>query len=511
MPWPTVLVKGDDILWSNVAFASAIGVPWEELPGTSMRDLVFAEDHARLQQALAEVCDRPARTRLHMRGADGARRAFDVLVGAGSEEGTRWLGLTDVTDAEGAEDIIASLAGLSTSGDGKAMMDRDGFLQAGHTFFASLGWTVAIFAVHGDEVELERVLGKLTDDAPGRFLHSLIGRRLALEQIPDMAQCVRTRRGSFVDAAADRAASASRRYGWDEDGSREIAAAMNRLGLDRRVCAPVIAGDRPRHVVLGMGPSLTERDFAAIQLFAAQLAACEVLRDISEDMARQQRLAGLGQLSTMVAHEVRNPLAVIFQAGRQLRRRLEGHASAGELLDILDEEAGRLKRLVDDLVEFAGPTRPRLQAVDLSEVVRWCLMGLQEGDETPEGRAELTLRIAEEATLVHADPLLLRQALTHLLTHAFERAGATGSVLLFAERVDGRVHVRVCDDGPEIADGTHDVFEPFLSTGASGSGLGLAVVRRLVEDLQGTVTFDPKHPDGCAFTLDLGAAEPVPT
>jgi signal transduction histidine kinase len=415
----------------------------------------------------------------------------------------------DPPSSEGLRETIARLSDLYTGSDARAVMDREAFLKASDGVFESLGWSIALFAVHDDQVELEHTLGVFPDEACAQFFGSLEGRTVPLALFPDMAACVRTRRGTFKDGSPAHAAEITRGMGWAEEESRKLADAMARLDRDRRALVPVVAGDRARHVVMGTGPSLQEGDFAALQLFAAQLAASEVFREMTEDMARQQRLAGLGQLSMMVAHEVRNPLAVIFQACRQIRRHVEVGGPEEPLLDILDEEAGRLKRLVDDLVEFAGPTKPRLQTVDLSEVVRWCLMGLQDGEETPVGRSHFTAHIADEASLVHADPLLLRQALTHLLSHAFERVGPEGSVRLEAERRGDAVQVRVCDDGPPMTpEVARKVFEPFFTTSPGGSGLGLAVVRRLIEDQQGRVDVDLEAVDGCVFFIDIAAAQP---
>jgi two-component system, NtrC family, sensor histidine kinase HydH len=372
------------------------------------------------------------------------------------------------------QDTLTVLAALHTGSGGRPTVDRAAFLDASAALFESLGWAAQLWAVQGSAVELERVLGA-RGDAVGAVQEAV-----PLAELPQVERCVRTGRGDVSVSTA---------------------------GAEKAVAVPVVVGDRVSHVVVVAAPSFTERDVAAVQLFAAQLAASEAYRQVGEDMARQQRLAALGQLSTVVAHEVRNPLAVIFQACRQLRREVGEQETATQLLHILDEEAERLRCLVDDLVDFAGPLQSRPQVVDLSELVGWCRWGMDEDGEA-DGRPKLTVRIDDDASLVKADPLLLRQALIHLLNHAAERAGASGHVELLCGRESSSVRIRVCDDGPPLPEEVAvNVFEPFFTTKRAGSGLGLAVVRRLVEHQGGRVVLDPANDDGCVISVYVPCVE----
>jgi signal transduction histidine kinase len=388
-------------------------------------------------------------------------------------------GLPPVTVDPIPDDTLTVLAALHTGSGGRPTVDRAAFLDASAALFESIGWAAQLWAVQGSAVELERVLG-----ATGGAESPVRG-AVPLAELPQVARCVRTCRGDIFAINAD-------------------------AGTERELAVPVVVGDKVSHVVVVAASSFTERDVAAVQLFAAQLAASEAYRQVGEDMARQQRLAALGQLSTVVAHEVRNPLAVIFQACRQLRREVGEHETATQLLQILDEEAERLRCLVDDLVDFAGPLQSRPQVVDLSELVGWCRWGMDEDGEA-DGRPKLTVRIDDDASLVKADPLLLRQALIHLLNHAAERAGASGHVELLCGREGSSVRIRVCDDGPPLPEEVAlNVFEPFFTTKRAGSGLGLAVVRRLVDHQGGRVVLDPADDDGCVISVYVPFVEASP-
>lgn len=487
--------------WANHALAGLLGGSPEELVGRKLDEIVIADDRQRLERAMADG-SRPRQVRVHLWGAD-REVTLRLLVGP-AVGGGHWLTGSDVTGIERTEDVIARLGELYVSREGRAMMNTGAFLAASQALFQSLGWAVVVLSVRSDGFVFEHLFApEAAEDPAVRLLRSLIGTKVPHARLPGAAECMRTRRGVFRDDAPERAAQISLESHGDAEGARDVAEAMEELGRQRHVVAPVVVGDRVHQVVLAVGPYLTERDFAAVQLFAAQMAATHVLGELSEEMVRQQRLAAVGQLAMLVAHEVRNPLAVIFQACRQLRRLPEISPESDRLLGILDEEAERLRRLVDDLVHFAGPTQPRLQTVDLSEVVHWALHGLRsEGDKaTALDRMGVDLDI--RASMVTADPMLLRQVLTHLLSHAVEHGAPDGRVFVSSESAAEEVRILVGHEGPPPSEEeAKRLFEPFFSTKAVSSGLGLPVVKRLVEDQGGRVEVDHDAAH-CTFAVHL--------
>lgn len=222
----------------------------------------------------------------------------------------------------------------------------------------------------------------------------------------------------------------------------------------------------------------------------------------------EHKLAALGQMSALLAHEIRNPLAVMLQAYRQLRRRVGDEAEIDDLMAMLEEEAWRLSRLVDDLLHFAGSAKPQLEDASLSELVSWSLEGLAAEADIALDDFAIHLDVPPELSTVRADPRLLRQAISHLVAAACARLEQGGDLWISAEE-DARGHrVRlvVASEGePLPPDEAARAFEPFFTSYSRGVGLGLAAVKRLVEDQKGRVAVDPTE-SGVSFSIWLPAS-----
>jgi signal transduction histidine kinase len=240
-----------------------------------------------------------------------------------------------------------------------------------------------------------------------------------------------------------------------------------------------------------------------------------------------ERLAALGALSMSVAHEVRNPLGVIFNSLASLRKLLKREGNVGLLLGIIQEEADRLNAMVDDLLDFARPLRLALMPVPLLLVVDDALERARtrmptEDEERRPGRAdgaaqayseplELDLRIPAGLTL-HADPRLLRQALVNLFLNALQAMPRGGVLSVHAEKQTGlgnpQARIVVRDTGAGVPpEQRSNIFQPFFTTKATGTGLGLAVVRRIIEGHGGRIDLLDRDAGGAEFEILLPAQE----
>jgi signal transduction histidine kinase len=230
----------------------------------------------------------------------------------------------------------------------------------------------------------------------------------------------------------------------------------------------------------------------------------EQLEQAQGELIRREKLASLGELAMLVAHEVRNPLAVVFNVVSQLRKHIPTDASGATLLRILEEEAKRLDRIVKDFLDFGRPATPQLRPVVVDVLVSSAVELTSRSQSS--SKVSWRLALAGDLGVVQADEHLLREALVNVLLNAAE-AQSEGTVWIKGARrrigAEDHVELTIEDDGairPEVAD---QVFEPFFTTKAFGTGLGLTIVKRTVEAHGGSVQLEGREGGGTVVTIRL--------
>jgi signal transduction histidine kinase len=243
-------------------------------------------------------------------------------------------------------------------------------------------------------------------------------------------------------------------------------------------------------LVVAVGSALTRRFVDN----ARELASAQ------EELIQRERLAALGEMSAVVAHEVRNPVAVIFNAAATMRRNPD---ERDKLLQIVEEEAGRLKQMVTDLLDFARPTSVRLVAEPLAPIIESALEAVRQGTGTSEIDVEVSLD--EVVPPLLCDVRLLRQAIMNLVTNAIQAPERKGPVrITVAMADDSRVRLTVIDDGAGISEEiAQRIFRPFFTTRPTGTGLGLAVVQRIVHAHGGELVHRATPGGGATFEVRL--------
>lgn len=221
-----------------------------------------------------------------------------------------------------------------------------------------------------------------------------------------------------------------------------------------------------------------------------------------ERLKRAERLYAAGQLSAGMAHEIRNPLASITGAVGILKR---GHGSienCRECLDIIEKETQRLNRLLTSFLDFARPRAPKFQLVRLEDVFESviALAHHAAGATT----VELRKAIGEPLPEVRCDAEQIKQVLLNLIINSIQAAGGPGVVELRARQVDEFIRISVHDDGCGIPPQELDrIFDPFFTTKENGTGLGLAVAAKIIEQHGGTLAGTNNPDRGMTFTVDL--------
>ncbi|MDH4139140.1 MAG: ATP-binding protein [Coriobacteriia bacterium] len=228
------------------------------------------------------------------------------------------------------------------------------------------------------------------------------------------------------------------------------------------------------------------------------------VKSLTEQLIRADRLAAMGELTAGVAHEVRNPLGIIRASVQLIEESDVGEQRVTEATDIIKQEIDRLDKVIKALLDFGRPSKPTFVRVDVEEVLRDVVLF------TKRFAKQADVHIVEELTgdlpPVLADPDQLKQVFLNLVTNAVQVMEETGgAITLSTSHDEDYVHVTVSDTGPGIAAGVKGkVFDPFYSTRAEGTGLGLTIVHRIVDAHDGHIEVE-SGPDGTKFRVSLPA------
>jgi two-component system, NtrC family, sensor histidine kinase HydH len=205
-------------------------------------------------------------------------------------------------------------------------------------------------------------------------------------------------------------------------------------------------------------------------------------------------------LSTVIAHEVRNPLMIIKGALHPLRQPdVDPAVVKGAAADI-EEEVARLNRIVTDVLDFARPIEFHLAPCNINDVCRDAARAVAGGGKP------VTLRLDEALPAIVTDAERLRQTLINILENAQQAVAAGGAVELSTASEPSGIAIAVRDTGPGISrEALPRIFEPYFTTKRTGTGVGLAVAKNIVEGLGGRITAESGTNGGTVMTIHLSA------
>lgn len=229
---------------------------------------------------------------------------------------------------------------------------------------------------------------------------------------------------------------------------------------------------------------------------------------LQRELGTKKQLAVVGELAAAIAHEVRNPLAIIMNAAAGLRRPTIGSEDRATLLSILDEETARLNRLVTDLLRFARPVIIKRSTVSILELARRA-----EGRLEDKHRLQISVSDQPHLKSVEADANLLRLVFDNLVSNAFQAMPDGGTVEIVvgeATRGDAQfVRIDIVDQGHGMDEQVlARATDPFYTTRPSGTGLGLPIVQRIVEAHGGQLEIDSTPGQGTRVSLLLPLLAP---
>jgi signal transduction histidine kinase len=300
------------------------------------------------------------------------------------------------------------------------------------------------------------------------------------------------------------------------DVTRVLASAFELTTLPNRAELRLKDTDRVIGYTLSQVKNDEGRSIGAVMFFkdlthVEQQEERERLRD---------RLASLGEMAAGIAHELKNPLAGIEVMAGLLRRQVPDSRDAQALLADIMSEAKLANAIVVEMLEFVRPIRLQVEHTDVSDVLHQAVTLA----ESKANRGEVTVQVdvAPQLPMIEGDQHQLCQVFTNLLTNAFEALDGRGRIGIraAAESIEqdpafaGEAHrptpavvIEVADDGPGVsADLSDRIFDPFFTTKPQGSGLGLPIVRKIVDAHDGRIDLSSIPGQGTRFRVTLPVA-----
>jgi PAS domain S-box-containing protein len=303
-----------------------------------------------------------------------------------------------------------------------------------------------------------------------------------------------------------------------EDFRPEFQALFRSISLSTTATIPLTSRGRVigvMNIAFSKERSISQNELELLQAagthFAAAVQTKRLLDDLRESYAslertqqklvQRERLAALGELAAVVAHEVRNPLGVIFNSASTLRRTIGDDPTKKNLVDILQEEAQRLNHIVGDLLDFARPLSPSLRREAMATIAEEAVGVALAATERP---IAVTFEVEPGLPDVPVDRRLIRQALINVAMNAVQAMPRGGTLTTRLRREGARLRLEIEDTGTGIDDAVAKrIFEPFFTTRAQGTGLGLTVVKRITDVHGGEVSLQSQPGRGTTFRLLL--------
>lgn len=224
-------------------------------------------------------------------------------------------------------------------------------------------------------------------------------------------------------------------------------------------------------------------------------------QDLEKSLFEKEKLSVIGEMASVLAHEIRNPLGSIKGFAQYLKEQSAGSKPQDKeltetYLGIIVSESGRIERLTEDLLVYARQDDLMIEKIDLAGLINEVLSSLS----VPESIS--IIREIPDRITISSDKNKLRQTLTNLLQNASDAIAETGEIGITAKDQGDSIMLAVSDNGTGIPDNEiSKIFKPFFTTKTKGTGLGLAIVERYVKALGGEITVESASGKGSVFRI----------
>ncbi|MCX7642184.1 MAG: PAS domain S-box protein [Armatimonadetes bacterium] len=295
------------------------------------------------------------------------------------------------------------------------------------------------------------------------------------------------------------------------------------LGDSEAICVPLVAQEEwlgviiadnafSRHPITGEAERLL-RLFASsasvalrnAQLIAELKEALEREQKMREQLVHSERLAAIGELAAKIAHDLRSPLVTIGGYARQLQRNPSDPQRVQRNVQIIVGEVERLERQLRDILDFATPKPPKLQSLNINEMIAR-LAEIHRPSMEAAG-VQLVIELPPNPLFVNADEIQLERVLLNLWRNAVEAMPEGGKLTVQVWNENEAVKISIQDTGVGIVpDELPNIFKPFYTTKSTGSGLGLAICKKIIDDHGGQIEVVSSVGEGTTFVITLPAA-----
>jgi len=262
-----------------------------------------------------------------------------------------------------------------------------------------------------------------------------------------------------------------------------------------------------QYLIFGLSILIMGLIFVALLLIVRKaeriiLKRAEEQRELESQLNQAERLAALGKMCAGVSHEIRNPLGIIRSTAELMGGMPDSTEPQKKLSNVIVEESSRLNDIVTEFLDFARPMEPTFQECDLQEIINRNLQFLK--PELDKGDIALRCNMDSRSYKLRADPQLLYRSFLNIFINAIQSMENGGTLTVNVDEHKDHFDVRIRDTGCGISENNlNKIFDPFFSTKEKGSGLGVSIVRNIIEGHGGTINIESKEGSGTQVAIRL--------
>ncbi len=280
---------------------------------------------------------------------------------------------------------------------------------------------------------------------------------------------------------------------------------LNRSSAPHALAEIGLVDDKGEHVQVEVSARFVEHDGQRLILAIARELSDK--RALTETLLQADKMMLLGQLSATVAHEIRNPLAAVNLNLQMLQRKFESDEKAQHHINIAMRGVERIMNIVTTTLDFAKPQAPRIQEIDINDVLTDSLELIS--DILFRKIIAVNLDLEHQLPKLRADLNQMQQVFINLLTNSCDAIQAKGHIDIqtsceVENDQTSAIQIAISDNGCGIvAEDLPRIFEPFFTRKAEGTGLGLAITHRIIQHHGGTIDVKSARGRGSVFTIRI--------